>query len=78
MKTIVSGFIMNSVDDICDTFQKMFPHSDIATRMKLGCTKATSIANFGILPYVLMLLHDSISKSPVYTLSFDESLIKVT
>ena len=25
-----------------------------------------------------MLLHDSINKSPVYTLSFDESLSKVT
>ena len=35
-------------------------------------------ANVGILPYVLMLLHDSINKSPVFTLSFDESLNKVT
>ena len=33
-KTIVSGFSMNSVDDVCDTFPKMFPDSDIATRMK--------------------------------------------
>ena len=74
----VSGFSMNSVDDVCDTFQKMFPDSDIATRMKLGRTKATYIANFGILSYVLMLLHDSINKSPVYSLSFDESLHKVT
>ena len=40
--------------------------------------KQTYIANFGILPYVLMLLHDSIKKSPVYTLSFDECLNKVT
>ena len=46
--------------------------------MKLGRAKATYIANFGILPYVLMLLHDSINRSPVYTLSFDESLNKVT
>ena len=69
------GFSMNSVDDVCDTFQKMFAGSDIATRMKLGRTKATYIANFGILPHVLMLLHDSINNSPVYTLSFDESLI---
>ena len=63
-----SGFSMNSVYDVCDTFQKMFPGSDIATRIKLGRTKATYIANFGILPYILMLLHDSIYKSPVYTL----------
>ena len=67
---------MNSVDDVCDTFQKMFPDSDIATRMKLGYTKATYRDNFGILPYVLMLLHDSINKSPVYTLSFNGSLNK--
>ena len=46
--------------------------------MKLGHTKATYIDNFGILPYVFMLLHDSINKPSVYTLSFDESLNKVT
>ena len=69
---------MSSVDVLCNTFQKMFPDSGIATRMKLGRTKATHIANFGILPYVSMLLHDSINKPPVYILSFDESLNKVT
>ena len=69
---------MSSVDVLCNTFQKMFPDSGIATRMKLGCTKATYIANFGILPYVSMLLHGSINKPPVYILSFDESLNKVT
>ena len=55
----------------------MIPDSDLATRMKLGHTKATYIANFGILPYFLMLLHDGINKSPVYT-SFNESHNKVT
>ena len=54
LKTIVSGFSMNSVDDVCDTFQKIFPDSDIATRMKLGRTKEIYIANFEILPHVLM------------------------
>ena len=53
---------MNSVDNVCDTFQKVFPDSNIATRIRLGFTKSTYIANFGILPYVLMLLHDSINK----------------
>ena len=38
LKTIVSGFIMNSVDDVCGKYQKIFPGSDIATRMKLGRT----------------------------------------
>ena len=69
---------MNLVGDICDTFQKMFLDSGIATRIKLGCTKATYIANFGILPYVLLLLCDSFNKSLVYTLLFDESFNKVT
>ena len=68
---------MNSVDDVCDTFQKMFPDSDIATRMKVGLTKATYIANFGILS-VLIMLYGSFNKSPVYTSSSDESLNKVT
>ena len=78
LKTIVSGFSIYLVDDVCDTFQKMFSDSDIATRMKLGRTKATYLANFGILPYILMLLHDSINKPPGYTLSFDESRNKMT
>ena len=69
---------MNSVDGVCVTFQKIFPDSDIATRMKLVRTKGTYIANFGILSYVLILLYHSINKSPVYNLSFDESLNKVT
>ena len=54
LKTIVYGFGMNLADDVCDTFQKMFPDSDIATRMKLGRTKAVYIANFWVLSYVLM------------------------
>ena len=82
LKTIIisgfSGFSMNSVDDVFDTFQEMFPDGDIATTMKLGCTKATYIANFGKLPYVLMLLHGSIKKPTVCILSFDKSLNKVT
>ena len=78
MKTIVSGFVKNLVDDICDTFQKTFLGSHIATRKTLGRTKATYIANFGILLYVLLLLHDSFNKSLVYILLFDESLSKVT
>ena len=57
---------LNSVDDVCDTFQKIFPDSDVTTRMKVGLTKATYIANFGILS-VLILLYGSFNKSPVYT-----------
>ena len=56
---------MNSVDDVCDTFHKIFPEIDTAITMKLGRPKATYIANFGTLPYVLMLFHDSINKLPV-------------
>ena len=69
---------MNSVDDVFDAFQEMFPDRDIATTMKQGCAKATYTANFGKLPYVLMLLHGSIKKPTVYILSFDKSLNKVT
>ena len=82
LKTIIisgfSGFSMNSVDDVFDAFQEMFPDRDIATTMKQGCAKATYTANFGKLPYVLMLLHGSIKKPTVYILSFDKSLNKVT
>ena len=40
--------------------------------MKLGCAKTTYIANFGI----LMLLHENMNKSPIYTLLSDENLNK--
>ena len=55
---------MNLVDDVCDTFNKMFLESDIATRIGLGRAEATYIANFG-LPYFLKLSHDSFNKPPI-------------
>ena len=70
LETIVIGFSMDSVYDVFHTFQEMFPDSDTATWMKLECAKTTYIANFGI----LMLLHENMNKSPVYTLLSDESL----
>ena len=30
LKTIVSGFSMNSIDDVCDTFQKMFAVTELS------------------------------------------------
>ena len=64
MKIIVIGFSMNLVDDVCDTFNKMFLDSDIAARNRLGRAEATYIANFG-LPYFLKLSHDSFNKPPI-------------
>ena len=64
LKIIVIGFSMNLVDDVCDTFNKMFLDSDIAARIRLGRAEATYIANFG-LPYFLKLSHDSFNKPPI-------------
>ena len=50
----------------------MFLDSKIASRMRLY------IANFGIAPHFVSVLNHKISKSAIYSLSFDESLKKTT
>ena len=45
--------------------------------MELGKTKLMYVCNYGIAPHFKNLLRDEISKSPWYSISFDESLNKV-
>ena len=76
--SIVSGYSSNSGDDIAQIVKAMFPDSKVAANLKLGRTKTMYIANYGLAPHFITLLYDAISKSPIYTLYFDESLNEVT
>ena len=77
LKSIVSGYSCNSVDDFAQTVKAMFPDSNVAANLKLGRTKAMYIATYGIAHHFKTLLIAAINKSPIYTLSFDESLNEV-
>lgn len=78
LKAVVSGYSMNSLNDVTESFSAMFPDSSIASQMTLKRTKASYIANFGIAPHFISMLNNQIDKSPIYSLSFDESLNKTT
>ena len=69
---------MNSVNDIFESFTVMFPDSKTALQMRLKRTKTSYIANVGIAPHFVSVLNEEISKSAIYSLSFDESLNKTT
>ena len=69
---------MNSVNDVSESLTAIFPDSKTALHMRLKHTKASYIANFGVVPHVVSVLNHEISKSVIYFLSFDESLNKTT
>ena len=56
----------------------MCPDSQLAKDFKLGCLKLLYMVNYGIAPYFKELLDVKLKKSPLYTLSFDESLDEIT
>ena len=78
LKSVVSGFSNNSCDDFAQTLRAMCPDSKIANDFKLGRTKLMYLVNYSIAPHFKSLLDTRLKKVPIYTLSFDESLNKVT
>ena len=56
------------------TFEAMFPDSQIAKDFSMSKTKMAYLTNFGLVPYYRKNLLDAAKLSPVYSLSFDESL----
>ena len=78
LQAVMSGYSINSCDDVVELFTKMFPDSDIAKKMKLGRTKIGYIINYGLGPYFKKVMIQSIELSPIYCLSFDESLSDAT
>ena len=76
LKAFFSGNSINFLDDISESFTVMFPDSKIASQMRLKLLP--DVANFGIAHHFVSVLNDEISKSVIYSLSFDESLDKTT
>ena len=52
----------------------MFPDSKIAQNFQLGPDKLKYICNFGIAPYFKDVLKETLKKSDLYVICFDESL----
>ena len=74
LKTVSSGYANNSKQDISNLFYAKFPGSKIAKDMRLGTDKVKYVINFGIVPSFKNALTESIKKSELYVVSFDESL----
>jgi len=59
-------------------FPIMFPDSDIARRMKIQKDKTAYVITYGLSPYFQELLSSTVQNCPNFTISFDESLNKVS
>ena len=56
----------------------MFPDSDIAQQLSMGCTKSLCVINHGLAPFYKSQLTDDLEKSDIHVFSFDEGLNDVT
>ena len=54
----------------------MCPDSQIAKDLKLCHLKLMHIVNYGKAPYFKQLLDGKLKKAPLYTLSFERTLMK--
>ena len=76
LKKIESKFSARSCDNVVELFKIMFSDSSIAENMKLKRTKCGYVVRHGLGPYFEQLLLQQVASSPVYSLSFDESMNK--
>ena len=77
LKCISSKYSKRSCDEIKYLFSIMFSDSQIAKKFTCGCTKCSYLILYGMYPYFQDLLLDEISKSPFFSLPFDESHNKI-
>lgn len=78
IKVVLAHYSFKSCEDIAQTFQRMFPDSDIAKKFTCGEKKCAYITTFGIAPYFQQTLLDKMKKIDGYVLLFDESSNKAT
>ena len=74
LKSVMSHFSLNSVQDIMEIFKALFPDSSIAQGMSCGPTKFSYLITFGIAPYFKQLPIGDLRKVPCFVVLFDESL----
>ena len=70
-------FSFRSCTQINSLFSAMFKDSQIAAKMKFGKAKCSYFINYGIAPYIKSQLEEYIVSSPLYVVSFDESMNSV-
>ena len=63
---------------MADIFRHIFPDSGPAKKITTVCVEMRYVLKYGLGPYFKNLMSESVKKSSVYSLSFDESLREVT
>ena len=74
IKCVMGHFSFCSCAQINSLFSAMFKDSQIAAKMKFGKKKCSYFINYGLAPYIKEQLKQHISFSPLYVVSFDESI----
>jgi hypothetical protein len=69
---------LRSCDPLPQLFKLMFPDSGVANQFSLGRDKAAYTIKYGLAPIFHKMLLSEVSKETHYSLSFDDSLNKIT
>ena len=77
LKCVMGHFSFSSCAKINSLFSAMFKDSQIAAKMNFGKTKCSYFINYGLAPYIKKQLEKHISSSPLYVVSFNESMNSV-
>ena len=72
------AFSLRYRDSSSNYFQEMFLDGTTAQNFSLGRTKYSNIQTYGIFPCIFSVSMDKIKHSDHYSVSFDESMNKVT
>ena len=78
MKVVDDHYSYRSCERTSDLFSMMFPDSAIAKKFSCGERKCAYLCSFGLAPYFLDLLKNSVKKEDHTVLLFDESLNRMT
>ena len=76
--TILKGHSSNSSIIISSLFEVMFPDSKTVASFALGVNKLLYLITYGIVPYFYNFLKVNVNNSDCYTVSFDESLNRIS
>ena len=78
LKVVMSHMSFRSCVGLNEMFRSMFPDSKVANKFALSKTKCAYTINFGLAVHFKQQLISEIKASPLYVISFDESLNPVT
>ena len=75
---ILKGHSSNSSTNVSSLFKVMFPDSKIVASFALDVDKLHYLITYGIAPYFYEFLKVNVNNSDCYTVSFDESLNRIS